>query len=94
LARTHGRAVNSRSTDAVRLEHATNALKADGVLIRNSMETYESKLEQLDATVTTLVEAANGVHNEEYRLDATKIAAQARNVYSEFVSIKDQRALY
>jgi hypothetical protein len=83
-----GGALDRRTSDKARLEHARAALKAESETIDSRFDVFNLALGNLDRAVDQLVETANSVRDREHREDAIAVSQRARDVYSAFASLR------
>jgi hypothetical protein len=77
-------ALDPNSYDAGRLAQAQAAIAVYEKSMPKALEAEAGQVDKLDKTVQRLFEAANAIHNTEYRADAVQVAKYAREAEASF----------
>jgi hypothetical protein len=82
-------ALDVRSTNGMRLQHALSATSILDTSFPKAMESLGNELDKMDRAVLRMVETANSIRNVEYREHAIEAAKAARDMHTAFVRVRN-----
>lgn len=81
-------AVDTEQTNSFRKNNAEQALSSYNSLNQKAMDNFSEHISALDSATSQLVEAANGISDDEYRNTATEITKYAREIQQNYESLR------